>query len=181
MDTLDHQRKFLLSVIVSATIATSCVVGFIISILLIKNYQMNFLHTRQALALFEQEISQVSGLEKLLSDIQNNRKELDGAFIESDQVVQFIEELERIALSYNSSINIQSFEVNEASTPPRFVFDVFGDLNSVMAFVERLEYLPYQIEIVSLFVNPDVRDARGFIVPNVIGFNIIAVINNFVR
>lgn len=176
------KKKLIISVVLVGVLVIVFSAGFVLFLLVIQDEQKKFLSTRREVARLEQERSQVRDLEKLLMVIKQDKEKLEMAFVDDAELVKFIEEIELVGRFSDVSVSIKSLEPRKESIDlPLIKFDVIGDLDDVLRFTARIESLPYQIEVISLFVNPVVRNKLGNVLADTVGLSIDAHIHNFVQ
>jgi hypothetical protein len=102
-------------------------------------------------------------IKKVLADTIAERKIIDGYFLSSDGVVDFIKQLENIAAKNNLILVMESVGIEETESNYRENFRVIvktkGDFYGTMKFIDTLENLPYHltIRLVDLAVSEETK------------------------
>lgn len=102
---------------------------------------------KEEIAAAELKQKNIKALDKLLDDIDTDRKKITGAFVDERQVIRFIEDLEGLAdlNQVNLTIKTASLPTRAEEGGPTFRFSVEGNFGSVFIFFAMLEKINYQI------------------------------------
>lgn len=100
------------------------------------------------LAALESEQKSVLGLKKFLEETKEDKDKINKAFLSEEEIVKFIEELEKLSREENVEIKIQSAFISEKREEnPVFNFELNGNFENIFRIAALTENLPYQLEI----------------------------------
>ncbi|OGF51524.1 hypothetical protein A2739_02855 [Candidatus Giovannonibacteria bacterium RIFCSPHIGHO2_01_FULL_43_100] len=103
--------------------------------------------TRGQIAIFNSQIKDLRVFENYIADTENEKLLLEKAFINRDELVMFIEDLERVGRDVGVDVRVES--ANLAASPkdigPSLHLEARGNFSSVFKYSMLLENLPYEI------------------------------------
>lgn len=97
-----------------------------------------------------QNQEETRALEKLIRNVENERLELESHFVSASNVVPFLNELEKIALSAGARAELSEVEVAGDSSGLLVQIKAEGSFEGVYKYLLLLENAPYELEIISV-------------------------------
>ena len=147
------RQKLLLVFISGIALIILLVVLFeMILFLPIQSSHATLLDAKLQLAVLEKKNQLLYDLERTLVEKRPQLDIIDGAFLTPQQVVEFIQTLERAAAESNIDLVISSAEIatGESENPTQhsnFSISATGNFTKIYEYITLLENTPYRIEI----------------------------------
>lgn len=97
----------------------------------------------------EKRLNNARSLGSLLKDVEKDTEEISAIFLNSKNIVKFIEELEFLNQKAGTALAIRAMELPGQTQieNPRFLFQVKGSFRNLFHYLSLLEDLPYQISL----------------------------------
>jgi len=103
--------------------------------------------TRERIAIFNSQLKDLKIFENYIADTKNERFLIEKTFINRDELVTFIEDLEGVGRDSGVDVRVES--ANLAASPkdagPSLHLEARGNFSSVFKYSLLLENLPYEI------------------------------------
>lgn len=127
--------------------------SFFVFIFIYKNIQENNQTFDTKEAELQQETSKKEELRSLarsLKMVEPERALLESHFIQSSDVVPFLDTVEKLALQVKAIAEVTSVDISPNNTSLNVGVKATGTFESIYKFLTLLENSPYQLEIVSM-------------------------------
>lgn len=103
---------------------------------------------REKIMISDKKLENSSSLKILMNEVIDEKQKIDSAFLNKDNIVDFIENLESIAGKTGASIKIGKINITSQERKGLSVqFNLTGDFNQLFHYLIFLENLPYLINI----------------------------------
>lgn len=122
---------------------------------LIRPLSVSFINNTREVALLEERENTLLSTAREIEQRQNDLATLDAALLDLDNAVPFITVLEQVAREAGVSITLQTAPAKNTTDTQKteFTISVAGTLARCMAFISKIELLPYFSDITSLNIS----------------------------
>jgi len=104
---------------------------------------------RLNLALIEKRAADSKSLKSLMEEISEKKNRIDGVFLDSEEIVRFIEALERLGGRAGVFLKLNSVNIGNGAN---FRLSVSGDFGGVLKYLELVENLPYKVSVKKSYI-----------------------------
>jgi len=120
---------------------------------------------RREIDINERRMNNSRSLGVLLTDVKSDEEKITATFLNSNNIVKFIEDLEFLSRKASTTLEVDAIKLptpEDDIQKPAFHFKITGVFSELFQYFTLLENLPYQIEIerVSL-INPKTLNLVG--------------------
>lgn len=147
-------KKFICILCVCAAVLGALVYGLVFAAGIVIEKQASIRGIQQDILLNDERQKNVKSLEKLLEDIEPQKKRIESVFIGERAVIDFIKALEQMASTTHIGFSLENAALPSLNSDvgPKFELRVNGSFDEVLRFIGLLEAMPYQILIDSVQV-----------------------------
>ncbi len=144
---MGNNKKFITTFVIMAAINIAGLVGWWLIFSCIQASRDSILASRAEIEETDRRISNAHLLKNLLSEIRKDKEKIDVSFLNSQNMVGFLEKLEVLGRQAGVNVSIRSInlpgqsEINE----PRLQVAATGSFRDLLQYFSLLENLPYQI------------------------------------
>ncbi|MDD5032920.1 MAG: hypothetical protein PHC85_02280 [Candidatus Pacebacteria bacterium] len=143
------RKKFIISLALIALLNMALVsaIYFLLSAEYKKKAKVDELKT--SILINEKRIENTKRLEDQLAEAKEEKEKIESVFLDKDNLIKFIQELESLAKIANVDMEMKSVEMGFGSVgaKPFFSFTAAGDFSDIYRFLVLIENDPYQIKI----------------------------------
>lgn len=97
------------------------------------------LTARAEISRIDNSITAAKSIERLLKDMADEKDKIDSIFLNKENIIEFIKELENLASESGVLLELSSANV------PEFKFKLFGEFGDIFRYLEILEKISYRI------------------------------------
>jgi len=134
---------------------------------LYKKIQDNNLTSRAIEAELQMDTSrkdEIKALDRLLKTVQEERVLLDAHFIQSSDVVPFLDTIEKLAPKVNAEAHVTLVDLSKDGSSLTVGVEANGTFASLYKFITLLENSPYELEFMSMNMQKLEDEASGWLV-----------------
>ena len=142
-----NRRSLLIILIFLLVIASALLIAWLIYF--VDGARSEIIAIKKGIAEIEKKEANIKKLEDLMASLLPEEQKISTAFVDSKNLVLFIEELESAARDAGIKLEISSAELSagDAEAYPIFQLSVEGSFGQNFRFLQLLETLSYQLEI----------------------------------
>ena len=155
--------------LITCTTITVLLVGFtffFFSVIRNKNIHTEFVN--KTLEDRVKEKKQGSSLIKVINEANNQNKQINSYFVNTNSIDSFVSDLEKKSMEFGTHAEVQSVEFSKDNKKAiTIVLLAEGNFSSVVKVVKMIEYMPYAININSfnLSANTSQKDSKQAFYP----------------
>jgi len=149
---------FILSILVTILVA-----GLLVFFLkIIENKNQHIFVVTETIGDKLKEKENVTMFTEKLSEIQLLENNIDSRFVDSNKIDTFVSYLEEIDLDIGSDISVKNIEISPKTKEViSFKILITGTFEQVMRTVVLLENIPYEVDIISIYLNKDLTETTN--------------------
>lgn len=154
-------KKFIISIILVAAINLLGVGCWWLVFSGIKKEENSVASTRQEIDISERRLNNVLSLSVLLENIEKDKEKVGAVFLNSKNIVKFIEELEFLSQKTGVVLATKAAIISD-NKKPHFEFSINGSFRDTFQYLILLENIPYQISLDNIsFILPETEKAKN--------------------
>ena len=113
----------------------------------------------QDAAIFEINVQNLKTLERQIGETENEKRILDSAFVSREDIVPFIDFMEKLGLDVGVAVEFTSVKFDGGKNEnPRLQFKMEGNFKNIFRYIVLLENLPSQAIIEGMDMNKKEND-----------------------
>lgn len=162
-------KKITLFLIISIFITIIVILALVFFLRIIKNKNE---HTSVVVATLEDKMKQKENAESFaekFEEIKSLEDDITSHFVDPNKIDEFVSYLENLGNTTGASISVDGIETKEEGNGMiDFKLSIGGSFTNVSETITLLENIPYQINIVQVYLNKNIdqeKDEKGIIIP----------------
>lgn len=141
-------KKFIITIILIILLNGVALAGWLYLFSILKGQNDLAKEEQQKIAVSEKKFQNSNSLKGLMNEIVGEKQKIDSVFLDKENIINFIENLESIADKTGASIKISSININNQDKKGLSLqFKLAGNFNQLFQYLVLLENLPYLIDI----------------------------------
>ncbi len=162
---MKNKQKLIISIVLIVGINLIAIAGWWFVYSSVQQERDTIANLRREIDINERRMNNSRSLGVLLTDIKKDEEKISLTFLNSNNIVKFIEDLEFLGRKASTTLEVNAIKLptpGDNIKEPAFHFKITGTFGELFQYFTLLENLPYQIEIerVSLF-NPQTSNSGG--------------------
>ncbi|MFC1625385.1 hypothetical protein ACFL1O_00725, partial [Patescibacteria group bacterium] len=114
---------------------------------------------KKELSFYEKRISNTKRTGRALIEIEDQRLEIEALFLNEENIIDFIKELEYLAEEASVSLEMKNVSLpTDAESQPSFAFNVAGSFVSIYRYIAFLESNHYQLILDKIYIQKSFKD-----------------------
>ncbi len=144
---MKDNKKLTLSIVLAVAVNIAAIFGWLFVFFEIQKSQKSILEAQAEIYQADRRLSNVGPLGALLKDTEKDKEKIESAFLNSQNLVGFIEKLESLGRKTETDVAVKSIKLPDQSEikEPHFEIQVRGSFRDLFQYIFLLENLPYQI------------------------------------
>jgi Tfp pilus assembly protein PilO len=144
-------RKLNIKILIVTILNLLAIISVIWSLKTLFNLKENALAVKKELVAAEANVASIKSLENLLAGLKKENEKMSYIFLEKEEIVSFIETLEKLAGISGVKLEIKSIKItddlsgNKKSEKPVLLLETSGSFRDIFYFISLAQKLPYQI------------------------------------
>jgi hypothetical protein len=150
------------SILIFSVITTVLVVGlFVFCLRVIKNKNQ---HTSAVLLTLQEKIKEKENatmFAEKVSEIQNTKELIGNYFVDSNRIDAFVGYLEDFSVVTGANVTVKGIEIlKDDKKNISFKLEIVGTFQDVMESITLLENIPYQVDILQVYLNKNIEQVQ---------------------
>lgn len=151
-------KKIIITVVLIALLNGIALTGWIYFLSVIKNQADMIRDIQSKTAVNEKKAESGRSLKNLMAEIAVEKQKINSVFLEKQDIIKFIEELESIADKTGTSIELGNINTSYETQNPHLQFFLRGNFSQLFHYLVLLENIPYTISIDKMYLQKQQKD-----------------------